>query len=100
MKTQVTKRNILPKALLLKTKKKTYLLLVVVLGVWGMIGYRIWAGLNPEAPKMVQQDVNINFNPNTGTAIDTFSIQTIARDPFLGTLTTKKKLTNTVKKRE
>jgi hypothetical protein len=75
----------------LKTKKKTYLLLVVVIGVWGTIGYRIWTGLNPDLPEVIQHDVNIAFNPKTNTVIDTFSVQAFPRDPFLGVLSKKKK---------
>ena len=76
---------------MLKNKKKTYLLLVVVLGIWGVIGYQIWTGLQHDTAEIKIQEVNINFNREANTAIDTFSIQTASRDPFLGTLTTKKK---------
>jgi hypothetical protein len=75
----------------LKTKKKTYLLLVVVISVWGAIGYKIWIGLNPSLPEVIQQDVTIAFNPKTNSVIDTFSVQSFARDPFLGVLSQKNK---------
>ena len=55
-----------------------------------MIGYRIWAGLNPGAPEVVQQGVTVAFNPKTNTEIDTFSVQSFNRDPFLGTLSKPK----------
>jgi hypothetical protein len=75
----------------LKNKTKTYVLLVAVLGIWGMIGYKILNGLNPEIPKTSNQDLGITFEPKHNTAIDTFSISPIERDPFLGTLATNKK---------
>ncbi len=70
----------------MKNKKKTYLLLVAVLSIWGIIGYKIWTGLNPGIPEVAQQDVDVSFNPKANAVIDTFSVQTTDRDPFLGTL--------------
>jgi hypothetical protein len=62
------------------------MLLVVVLGVWGTVGYKIWSGLSPEIPEVKQQDVFVNFNPKPSTTVDLFSVQTAERDPFLVTL--------------
>ena len=62
-----------------------------MLGVWGAIGYRIWTGLNPDLPEVIQQNVTFAFNPKTNTAIDTFSVQAFERDPFLGVLSQKNK---------
>ncbi len=81
----------------MKNKTKTYLLLLGVLSIWGIIGYKILTTLNPDAPKLVHNDFDASFNPKINTTIDTFSIQTVNRDPFLGTLIVKKKPT-TVKK--
>lgn len=89
------------KLLRLKNKTKTYLLLVVVLGIWGVIGYKIWSGFNTEVPEAKQQEFAVSFNPKTNTVIDTFSVQTAERDPFLGTLTLQKlKKTNTTKSKK
>ena len=66
------------------------MLLVLVLGIWGAVGHKIWSGLNPETPEIKQQEVAVNFNPKIKTEIDTFSVQTAKRDPFLGTLTKSK----------
>ena len=75
----------------MKNKTKTYLLLVTVLVIWGVIGLKIVNTLNPDAPKIVQQDDMFFFSPKTNKANDTFSIQLSERDPFLGTLNIKKK---------
>ena len=68
--------------------------MVAVLGIWGIIGYRIISAFSPEIPEVATQEVSVAFNPKPQTAaMDTFSIQLVERDPFLGTLQTKK--TNT-----
>ncbi|SFZ93401.1 hypothetical protein SAMN05428642_103112 [Flaviramulus basaltis] len=76
----------------MKNKTKTYILLTLVLGIWGVIGYRIMSALNPTAPEMAKTNFDVSFNPKKNTALDTFSIQTSERDPFLGTLYIKKKI--------
>uniref|UniRef100_UPI00404B2F29 hypothetical protein n=1 Tax=Gelidibacter sp. TaxID=2018083 RepID=UPI00404B2F29 len=77
----------------MKTKGKTYLLLAAVLGIWGIIGYKIISAFNPEIPEVAPQEVSVAFNPKPQTAIDTFTVQLVDRDPFLGTLQTKDKNT-------
>ena len=64
------------------------MLLVAVLGLWGTIGYKVISTLNPEESAVVPENISVNFSPEK-TAIDTFSIASIARDPFLGKLTRK-----------
>ena len=80
------KRAIPPNPLELKNKTKTYVLLVLVLGVWGTVAYKIVAALNPELPEMPQQALRLSNNYRMDTKRDTFSIQRVNRDPFLGTL--------------
>jgi len=82
----------------LKNKAKTYSLLFGVLVIWGIIGFKIVATLNPDVPKLVQQDDSVMFVPQKGQSIDTFSIQSSIRDPFLGTLYDKKKTSTSLKK--
>lgn len=82
----------------MKTKKKTYLLLVLVLAVWGTIGYKIVSALNPELPEVKQHNFVDNMDFKVDTQIDTFSIKTVNRDPFLGTLLKKEKKKNTIKR--
>ena len=74
------------------------MLLALVLGIWGIIGYRIVSTINPSAPEVVGQGFEVAFKPKTNIELDTFSIQTVNRDPFLGTLLVKKKPKRTFKK--
>lgn len=67
----------------------------MVIAVWLAIGVRALLLLNPSIPEVQQQDYVSNTNFKLNTKIDTFSIHTTNRDPFLGTLlkveTSKKK---------
>ncbi len=62
-----------------------------MLGVWGVVGYKILSVTNPTLPDIAYQNTDVSFNPKTSIKMDTFSIQTVNRDPFLGTLYVKKK---------
>jgi hypothetical protein len=73
----------------LKNKTKTYVLLIAVLVVWGLIVYKIINGLNPELPELKPQEITMAFSPKAIMQVDTFSIQKTNRDPFLGTLQTQ-----------
>ncbi len=64
---------------------------MAVLAIWGIIGFKIIATVNPDTPKVDQQEYSTLFSPKENIAIDTFSIQSSHRDPFLGTLYVKKK---------
>lgn len=75
-------------------KTKTYILIAAVLGIWGTIGYKIINGLSPDNPVTIEQNYNVAFNPKISTQIDTFSIQNVEKDPFLGTLASNKKTGN------
>lgn len=83
----------------MKTKKKTYILLLLVVAIWGTIGYEIISALNPELPEVKSQNSLANIDYKVNTVIDTFSIETVNRDPFLGTLL-KKPITKTIKKKK
>lgn len=85
--------------LLLKTKKKTYVLLALVIAIWGTIAFKIVSALNPEIPELQQQSYVVNSSFKVDTKIDTFSIKTVNRDPFLGTLL-KKESKKTIKKKK
>ncbi len=82
----------------MKNKTKTYILLALVLGVWGAIGYRIVSTINPSAPDVAQQNFEVSFSPKTNIEVDTFSIRVVNRDPFLGTLLVKNKPKKTIRK--
>lgn len=62
-----------------------------VLAIWGTIGYKFVNGLNPSASEVITQDVAVSFAPKTNIVKDTFSIQKLERDPFLGTVSSKKR---------
>ena len=70
----------------MKSKTKTYVLLVAVIAIWGIIGFKIVSTINPEAPEVNRQNDMIAFTPKKEVLMDTFSIQLVERDPFLGTL--------------
>ncbi|MCB4797237.1 hypothetical protein [Neotamlana laminarinivorans] len=63
---------------------KTSILLVAVVIVWGIIAYKFFTTINPETPTLKVDAKSIVFKPETHK-IDTFSIQSLNKDPFLGT---------------
>jgi len=69
---------------------KTYLLLGVVLFVWGTIGYKFISTLSPESI-VDNEEIRPNFKPKPLQERDTFSILANYRDPFLGTFPPQKK---------
>ncbi|MDC1265225.1 hypothetical protein N8009_00345 [Flavobacteriaceae bacterium] len=68
-------------------KKKTYLLITAVLIVWGVIAIKINNALHSKVLQEVEAVQNQSFEPSFHIEIDSFSIQKIDRDPFLGTFT-------------
>ncbi len=82
----------------MKKNQRTYLLLALVLGVWGLIAYRVFGVINPNPTKPEQLVVSNNFKPQGLKERDTFSIVADYRDPFLGTAPVAKKTkTSTIK---
>ncbi|RXG11385.1 hypothetical protein DSM03_11722 [Leeuwenhoekiella aestuarii] len=79
-----------------KNKLKTYALSVVVVTIWGVIGYQIYSALNPSEEELGVPQVPLSFNTETVTERDTFSIQNNYRDPFLGKLPDNKQPVRTV----
>ncbi len=69
---------------MINNKGKTYALLVVVLAIWGVVGYQVFSGLNPQP--VIEQSAKISavFKLKQYTEVDTFSIDKLDRDPFLG----------------
>jgi hypothetical protein len=82
----------------LKSKGKTYLLLVAVLGIWGTIAYKIVNSLSPDEVEVTPQNFDVSFNPKQPKQTDTFSIKDTERDPFLGTLSSNKQTSRSVPK--
>jgi hypothetical protein len=65
----------------MKNKKATYLLLFVVLIIWGFIVFRIYRTVNPSDEK--KMNVSIGSILTDTRVTDTFSIAASYRDPFL-----------------
>lgn len=65
-------------------------MLVAVLSVWGIFGYKIISTLSPVRPETHSQQLSVTFNPKPAIVNDTFSIEPVLRDPFLGTIKNKK----------
>ena len=70
---------------------KTFILLVLVIGIWGFIGYKIIKSLNPNV-EPIKQISDVHFKPVEYNQKDTFSIIANYRDPFLGTVKPSKKV--------
>lgn len=66
------------------------MLSVVVLAIWGVIGYQIYSALNPSEEEFAVPEVPVVFQSETNKIKDTFSIQNNYRDPFLGKLPEQK----------
>lgn len=75
----------------MQKKTKTYLLLALVLGIWGTVAYKIITGLDTDVPEVATEHFQVQFTPKNEVRIDTFSISPVERDPFLGRLATKKR---------
>lgn len=65
-------------------------MLAAVLGIWGTIAFKIINGLSPDLSQSSEPVLDVTFKPKTIKTIDTFSIQNVERDPFLGTLSASK----------
>ncbi len=83
----------------MKGKRNIYLLLILVLVVWGLIGYRILSTLNPDEEQVLDA-VGVNSKViNVFKEKDTFSIKASYRDPFLDKFVNKKQQKSTVKRK-
>ena len=68
----------------MKNKKTAYLLVPLVLLVWGMIGWKVYAAMNKKENENMLQEKNEEIK-NSGEKIpDTFELMADYRDPFLG----------------
>ena len=84
----------------MKKNNKTYLLLAVVIGIWGFIGFRLLNVVNPGPIKNAQIVSNETYVPKQLKARDTFSLALNYRDPFLGAVIAPKKAKKIVAKKE
>lgn len=60
--------------------------MAAVLVVWGVIAFKINSGLGPKEALKTETIQNQSFTPPIRVKVDSFSIQKVDRDPFLGTL--------------
>jgi hypothetical protein len=75
----------------MKNKKNLYILLPTVVLVWGLIAYRIFAGINPDEQVVMEVQELKQFSPKLNTdRIDSYEITADYRDPFLGHVNTSK----------
>lgn len=84
----------------MKTRKKTYLLLILVIAVWGTIAFKIVSALNSDLPIVEQHTYVANIDYKVETQLDTFSIKPVNRDPFLGIMLINETKKNSPKKRK
>jgi len=80
-----------------KNNKKTYLLLAVVLAIWGVLGYRIVGSMSSDKVQNNDAALMETYIPKKVKKKDTFVILANYRDPFLGTMPKK---SETKKKRK
>lgn len=67
----------------MKSKRTTYLLLAVVAGIWGLIGWKVWKGLQGDDAVLAVPDKAVR--PKTSLPLsDSFVLIANYRDPFLG----------------
>ncbi len=74
----------------MKNKKNIYFLLLAVLVIWGVLGYRIYTSLSPNSTTEVDKLSVSEFKPQKLEDARTFSITANYRDPFLGLIMKKK----------
>jgi len=69
---------------------KTYLLLGLVLVIWGIIGYKLVSAFSPDSV-IASVPGKVDFKRKTIAEKDTFHLFVDYRDPFLGTWNKEKK---------
>ncbi len=75
---------------MLKGKKGLYVLLPLVVFIWGAIIYQVTDAFSDDDP-LVTDTTSITFSKIEGKERDRFSIGEVTRDPFLGTMYKPKK---------
>ncbi len=82
----------------MKKKNKTYALLAVVLGIWGVIIFKFVGALNPSSESVAETTSNEVFVPKEVKERELFALALDYRDPFLGTVDTPRKKVTKAKK--
>jgi hypothetical protein len=70
----------------MKNKKLSWILLPVVLGVWGMIGWKIYEGTKDEVVSDIESENPIYENTDTTLSPNEYALVLNYRDPFLDKL--------------
>lgn len=70
----------------MKKNTKTYILLALVLTIWGVLGFQILGAFGSDEPEQALATKTETFVPQTLKKRDTFLITAHYRDPFLGTI--------------
>ncbi|PCJ95000.1 MAG: hypothetical protein COA50_11580 [Flavobacteriaceae bacterium] len=78
----------------MKKNKKTYVLLSVVLAIWGILGYKIIVGIGSDDVQRNEMALVETYVPIKVKKRDTFVILANYRDPFLGTMPKKAEVKN------
>lgn len=79
--------------------QKTYSLLVVVLAIWGILGFKVINGLGTPEQEVISQEIDKPFIVQNFTEKEQIEIAANYRDPFLGTQPKSEKPKNIVKKK-
>ncbi len=72
---------------MLKNKTNIYILIPSVILVWGIIGYRIFAGVGPTKINDKKEERVEKFQAKKIERKEVYALNTDYRDPFLGTIT-------------
>lgn len=75
----------------MKNRRNTYLLLALVITVWGIILYKAVTTLAPDKKTAETGSIQTNFTPKPLKTRDTFTISVHPRDPFLDEITPQSK---------
>lgn len=82
----------------MKQKKNTYLLLLLVLIIWGIIGYKIVASMYPSDDIELVNNNSQKFTPKLSQEENSFELNLNYRDPFFKHKVSKKKKSNSYPK--
>jgi len=74
-----------------KKQNKTYILLAVVLGIWGSVAFKFFAAANPSNKEITEVNSDLVFVPKQIKERELFTIAANYRDPFLGRVQAPKK---------
>lgn len=74
----------------MKKQQKTYILLAVVLCIWGVIGYQIYSRMNPSIPELEDVEIQTTFRKQKNVVASYYELKKEYRDPFTGKYPKKK----------